>query len=289
MKILYVSEGLNPDYLCDLLLHGLRTLLGPDVVDIRRIASVYRDYFFTGSFNEEEKRGRWYTVYGLLPDDNGVDRTDIVNKIRNKYFDYVIYGSVHRCLFFLKEVRDSYDANEIIFIDGEDHTDIASIHGGYYFKRELSQFRSDVVPIQFAVPKEKVVTDIPEKIRNMAPCDSRNRDSFVFNTELEYYRQYGESYFAYTERRGGWDRIRHYEIIAAGALPYFNDLESCPVSTLTFLPKHELFEARKLCDNNFNRAKWDELFGEVRKCMFEKLTTEALAKYVIDTVGGDGR
>ena len=51
-----------------------------------------------------------------------------------------------------------------------------------------------------------------------------------------YYEQYNNSYFAYTCKKGGWDCMRHYEIIAAGCLPVFKDFDMCPKYVLTTWP-----------------------------------------------------
>lgn len=37
--------------------------------------------------------------------------------------------------------------------------------------------------------------------------------------EHRYYDDYSRSYFAVTRRKGGWDCMRHYEILAAGTHP----------------------------------------------------------------------
>ena len=170
MKILYISKGRKPDYQCDMLFHGLRTLLGPDVVDVSRIWFMYANSFGPGKHDLSECYGRGFTLYGLLPDDSHVDRTDIRKKIKNRYFDLIIYGSVHRDQSFLNKVRSIYPPSKIIFIDGEDGPGTASVLGqGIYFKRELVD--ADALPIQFAIPKEKIVPEIPdEDASDVPPC-----------------------------------------------------------------------------------------------------------------------
>src|SRR5262245_27711032 len=127
MKILYISNAHGADYLADLCFHGLRSLLGPDCVDVKRIGHMYTDsehYYF-------------HSLYKLLPD-IPVDREDIVGKIRARYFDAVIYGSVHRCLDYFDLVRALYPRDRIVFLDGEDDGNITGQLGhGWYFKREL--------------------------------------------------------------------------------------------------------------------------------------------------------
>jgi hypothetical protein len=35
----------------------------------------------------------------------------------------------------------------------------------------------------------------------------------------------------------GWDCLRHYEILASGAVPYFTGVEDSPHDVMTSLPK----------------------------------------------------
>jgi hypothetical protein len=48
---------------------------------------------------------------------------------------------------------------------------------------------------------------------------------------------YERSLFAFTHNRGGWDSFRHYEILAAGAVPYFADLRVAPTYAVPHLPR----------------------------------------------------
>jgi hypothetical protein len=285
MKILYISKGKKPDYQCDMLFHGLRSLMGPDVVDVKRIWFMYADSFGPGKHDLSECYGRGFTLYGLLPEDSKVDRTDIRSKIKKRYFDLVIYGSVHRDQSLLNKVRSIYPPSKIIFIDGEDGPGTAAVLGkGIYFKRELLD--ADALPIQFAIPKEKISPEIPLKTRQMSahvpwavPPGPR------YEKESDYYRDYGESYFARTRKKAGWDCLRHYEIMAAGALPYFEQLEECPPRTMELLPKNELLLARQMHDSwPAQEAGWPELMSKVRSVLKEKLTTEALAKHVLERI-----
>ena len=42
----------------------------------------------------------------------------------------------------------------------------------------------------------------------------------------------------------GWDTLEHYEVIAAGGLPYLLELERCPQYSLHAMPKHLLARYR---------------------------------------------
>jgi hypothetical protein len=57
---------------------------------------------------------------------------------------------------------------------------------------------------------------------------------------------YASSFFAWTHRRGGWECLRHYDILTAGAIPYFPDLDRMPRNQMAHLPKALLQEARDL-------------------------------------------
>jgi hypothetical protein len=262
--------------MADMLFHGLRTLLGPECVDVNKLTFMYRG----------EPYPPFYTVYGLLPDIE-VDRDDIVEKIQARWFDAVVYGSIQRCQAHFELVRALYPRDKIAFVDGEDDTTIVSARGcGWYFKRELALDDADLLPIEFAVPAEKIR---PMGIKSdfWAACDPRDRATYKFyGDEGAYYRQYNQAYFGYTMKKGGWDCCRHYEIMAAGALPYFAGLAECPPRTMNWLPKRLLLEAKKLAEDstweNINFSHWAFLMSEVQRILSEALTTAAMAKRVLE-------
>jgi hypothetical protein len=68
---------------------------------------------------------------------------------------------------------------------------------------------------------------------------------FRAGEEAKYYEMYRLSMFAHTKKKGGWDCLRHYEILAAGCIPIFEDLDKCPEDTLSSFPKTLLKDAYK--------------------------------------------
>jgi len=83
-------------------------------------------------------------------------------------------------------------------------------------------------PITFSIPKEKIVSKVPFKtklVSDMIPGDIK---TYIYYTEKDYYNEYRQSMFAITFKKGGWDCMRHYEILANGCIPYFQNLEECP-------------------------------------------------------------
>jgi hypothetical protein len=283
MKILFLSAAEAPDYQCDMLLHGLRSLLGDDVVDVARPW-----YMYASDVPAKVKPtlyGRGFTMYGLLPDDKGVDRTKIEEKIRSRYFDLIIYGSCWRNQAHLETVMKFYPVERIVFVDGEDEQTLRQwmVNKGWYFKREILDKYQGISPIHFAIPAEKIRDATPKKVRDLATIIPGDRSTYVFTDEQSYYNDYATSRFGLTRKKGGWDCLRHYEIMANGCVPWFIDIHQCPVWTCTNLPKKELMDWR----NRYGAGafKGVEKAGEwLRKYTKDNLTTVALAKYVLDTV-----
>jgi hypothetical protein len=224
----------------------------------------------------------------LLPDIE-VDRENVEAKIQSRHYDAVVYGSVHRCRDYMQLVLDTYPANKIAFIDGEDGPELSPAVGhGWYFKREIYEPNPDLLPIQFGIPKEKIrPIDLSRKTRLMAPLIPGDYSTYLYyDSEERYYDQYSDSYFGLTRKKGGWDCMRHYEIMAAGTLPYFSDFESCPLLTLDRFPREEFYAYRRLHDDwdsfNGNMAHWLCMAQRVHAAMTFHLTTEAIAKRVLD-------
>jgi hypothetical protein len=278
-RVLFISGAQGADFQCDMLLHGLRSTLGPDCVDLNRFDSMY----------EGSPRIGFWSVYGNPPD-VPIDRTDIPAKIAARYFDAVVYGSIHRCNQHLDAVRAAYPPSRIAFIDGEDDYGHASLRGaGLYFKREIPDDPAYdwMLPIQFCIPQSKV-RDFHEicatKTRLMSPLDPRDRSTYqYYESESGYYDQYSQSYFGLTMKKGGWDCSRHYEILASGCMPYFLDLENCPRRTMNWLPKLALIRARRFGEEwmDLLHGEWCDLMFQVRRELFAHMTTEAMAEYVL--------
>ena len=103
----------------------------------------------------------------------------------------------------------------------------------------------NIIPLPYAIPDEYIVADVPAKVRIFSEVQPGNRSNYCYGPGEEdaYHAQYRNSRFAYTERKGGWDCLRHYEILAAGCIPVFKDLEVCPANTMVTFPKALVLEA----------------------------------------------
>jgi len=263
MNIILINSGCGEDYLADLFTTAMLCKSGSKI-----ISNYIPDYLCDTYANASRLYGRGYTAFCSVPSfllTTGRVTTDTIDDIVNmisrdrqgKY--HVVYTSIWRFSdeihrFLGSELRDRCS---VIALDGEDHT---MIHPAQklpitYFKRELDNGSSSIRPISFRLPVyglpylSQGETYIPEKLQITAPCDPRYRKSYVYTTQPMYYRQYSTSLFAVTTKKGGWDCLRHYEILANHCLPYFPGIEDKPPSTMADYPVDLQVESNKLYES----------------------------------------
>ncbi len=216
-----------------------------------------------------------------LIDKDTFDRTNIEEKIKDKYFDLIIYGAVKRCLDHYDLVSSIYPSNKIILIDGDDFVDVHPLSSKHpYFKRELLD--NKFIPIHFAIPESKITQIKLEKTQEYGSIIP-GQGGYKFDIEQDYYNDYNKSYFGVTMKKAGWDCMRHYEILANNCIPYFTDLHECPPNILTNLPKELLLDARESA-NNFDQSKYFSMLDELFEYTKSHLTTKELAKYVLEKI-----
>lgn len=154
-------------------------------------------------------------------------------------------------------------------------------------------------PINFSIPKEKICETFQTKTKILSDLIPADMSTYIYNNEEDYYNEYKKSYFAITKCRGGWDCMRHYEIIANGCVPYFIDIEKCPINTMTLLPKDLIIEGNKLYNtfkdkniNELNEEAIDE-YNILRTKLMEHtknhLTTEKMAEYILQKIGFENK
>ena len=255
MKILFIgaqnetNQYIN-DYMSDLILHGFRSLYGDDVIDYPGSWHIYNNQDEKIDSNKDKIWGKGFTTSNLLKNYDKIDRSDILNKIKKKYFDLVVYSSIRKNETFLDDVLKF--KNKFLFIDGEDDIFLSKKHyeKGLYFKRELREKQEGILPINFSIPKEKIVKDINKKPLNLlSPLIPGKLNTYIYENENEYYEMYKNSIFALTYKKAGWDCLRHYEILMNGCIPLFLNLENCPDQTMVNFPKEKLINLRKKYDS----------------------------------------
>lgn len=289
MKVLFITNNTRPDYQHDMVFHCLRMWFGPDCVDTTKLWYMYekeKNQFWNERIPNNGKSYGWgFTIHGLL-DDYNTDRTDIESKIKNKFFDKIVYGSIRRCTDYLDLVFQSYSPKDILFIDGEDGNDIDTnyLNKGIYYKRELVVPPTDMLkPISFAIPMIHVLSMPPIKLQDWGKVIPGQPETYIFTKQEDYYKDYEYSYVALTFKKGGWDCLRHYEILANGCLPYFPDLADCPPYTMVNFPKQTILETNKLIAKGEIPTNYEEIIQDLLIYTKKNLTTEML----IDTLFPD--
>jgi hypothetical protein len=287
MKILYItnyidiakaSGGFISDYQNDLVFYGLRELFGDDVVDSTQIISLYKEHE-----NKIHPQHLWggMTTFWLIGDNN-IDRSNIEEKIKDRYYDLIIYGAIKRCKQYYNLVSNHYPSNKVILIDGNDEPELDPLYTKHlYFKRELQESHPNLLPITFGIPTCKLAE--PNKFKNQeyATCIPGQPETYIFKEEKPYYEDYQKSYYGVTMKKAGWDCMRHYEILGNYCMPYFIGLEDCPGGTLANLPKELLLEGRELA-NNFDKEKYFNILDEVFNYTKNNLTTKNIAQYILN-------
>lgn len=248
MKVLFIANNQTNDFLSDAVFHGLKLQSDLEVVDLYPLWYMYNNISKESLLNKFHGRG--FTYYVELPYID-TDRSNITNKIQNKYFDFIIYGNANRCLDLFEEVSLNYPKDRIILLDGEDEHNRPGINTslvdkGKYFRRELSTAEAlehpAALPISFAYPESKLPTNPVDKEKVLAYLIPGISETFIYNDEESYFNDYRGSLFAYTWRKAGWDCLRHYEILGNDCIPLFLDIEQCPDTICTTLPKELLKE-----------------------------------------------
>jgi hypothetical protein len=191
-------------------------------------------------------------------------------------------------------VLENYDKKKIVFVDGEDTNKFNEERlkdGVVYFKRELypdqsqvhlQDYMQHVLPISFAFPTNKVNKG-QKKERRVAHSDPRDKKTYVFEKEYEYYHDYQYSKYAFTMPKAGWDCLRHYEIMGNGCIPLFPEIMNSPRYVMMRFPKALL---TKIAFFDKNDPKWlDQNYeyfqSEVMDHMLKYNTTKALAEHIM--------
>jgi len=143
--------------------------------------------------------------------------------------------------FYGGQNLDKIDTNDNVQnITTLSHHEVYSINIQNYVRQYIH-------PLSYCIPDECIVEDsaLENKVHEIAPLIPGDRSTYWFgaNQEEEYNAMYRSSLFAHTMKKGGWDCLRHYEIMANGCIPLFKDLEHCPSHTLTTFPKELVLEA----------------------------------------------
>jgi hypothetical protein len=160
-------------------------------------------------------------------------------------------------------------------------------HHDVYHLNVLHYLKTRIYPLSYCIPDECIVDEsvLENKTREIAELVPGNQSTYRFdaNKETEYNIMYREALFAHTMKKGGWDCLRHYEIMANGCIPIFRDLDKCPQNTLVSFPKDIVMEAnRALLPWNYNnKPLYDEYVKKMLYHVREHCSATANAKYIL--------
>jgi spore maturation protein CgeB len=143
MNILFITHP-YPNYVPDLLLHGLRKLLGPQVVDYPRKESLYKGAFM-GVSPDDQLCPSWFPF-----DNNQIDREDIANKISSNFFKYIVCDV--RACSLLQSIITEWPSG-LVLIDGEDFP-VKLSPGPYVICRRETDGSDFSIPLPMALPEE---------------------------------------------------------------------------------------------------------------------------------------
>jgi hypothetical protein len=146
-----------------------------------------------------------------------------------------------------------------------------------------------IFPLSFSIPDECVVNNIPNKTYLLASLIPGDISTYIFkNKEKEYNEMYQKSRFAITKKKGGWDCLRHYEILMNGCIPLFENLNDCPNNTLTTYPKHLNDEAYELYNNWIENEEYIMKYNKLCEQFLEHTrnycTTTYSVKYFLNNI-----
>lgn len=105
-------------------------------------------------------------------------------------------------------------------------------------------------PIQFNIPTLK--WNIYKSFRNnskkydISPMIPGKPSTYIYNNEKEYIKHYSECKYAITCKKKGWECLRHYEILLAGCIPFFIDIDNIPNNTMVKFPKKLVKDAMNI-------------------------------------------
>jgi hypothetical protein len=267
-RVLIVNPN-TEDYLADAVLHGMRSLLGPDAVDFTKAEFMYKT---AAPATLARVRGGAFTLYGLL-DDLPIARDHLLDRALAGEFDLVVFADIWRTFGLFTEWAPQLRRSGVALavLDGADRVEPYPFAGFWwrvpswwflprahnratYFKRELTPWtrwfasylllppplgrRLHLHQISFAIPAECIVARPPRKRkdfpRHVVDAELATRldaeTTHQFESATAYYADLRASRFGITTKRAGWDALRHYEIAAAGAVPCFRDLDRKPAT-----------------------------------------------------------
>jgi hypothetical protein len=166
----------------------------------------------------------------------------------------------------LKKINETIDT--LLDVKTLSHHDVFNLKSEVWKKYPIHSF-------SYCIPDHYIVSSVPEKTCDLSEHTisklGEKNHTFTKSEEQKYYKVYQNAKFANTQKRGGWDALRHYEILMNGCIPIFENLEFCPTLTMSTFPKKKLIEIKKNIEeyknsNELYTSATRELLNELRLC-----------------------
>lgn len=292
MKILYITTkdpNSQGDFQEVTMLHGLRTLLGESCIDLPKKKVMYRDFSET---NQTDLHGWGFTLY-----EESIYNINDELRENLKDIDFIVYGVTNAY-----GVTDYPEINKLSpnvwYLDGHD---APTIQKKPCLKREMFVEEEGVYPTGFGIPYKKILPlnfKRNQLYQKSAPSYSlfgrqilglEARANYIFTNEKEYYDDMYNSWFGLTCIKGGWDSLRHYEILAAGCCLLFRDYNQKPqlcspqnLPCFSYSNQEELHDLmNRLVVNNKPTKEYIDMVLKQREWLLKYGTTESRAMDLI--------
>ena len=159
------------------------------------------------------------------------------------------------------------ETDSVFFVNTMEHADVYALN--------VMCWHRDLKPFPYCIPDELFCNDnlfsVDSKKYVISPLIPGDTSNYLFGAgeESDYYNMYRQSMFALTSKKGGWDCLRHYEILAAGCIPIFENLNACPPDTMLSFPKELLREAYSVLLPWRNTEEQREAYPQFASRLFE--------------------
>ena len=308
INILFLSlhdKRKQGDYLDITIMNGFRQLENITIIDFPRINILYNDF---SEIKKEDLHGRGFSIISCKVND--IDNKMRIN-IFDKQYDAIIIGDKHIYGEYINDneikLLKSICNNNLWFLDGNDlmlpdeRIEYQNILKKYKpcFKREIISPEIDIYPIGFGIDSRLIMNIELNKnqlYQKTAPgyalFQSISYNSYIFNDENEYYKDMQNSWFGLTCKKGGWDCMRHYEILAAGSLLLFRDYDkkpyycspiNMPCFSYSSLEELDYLMSDLVVDNKPTEIYKIMLYNQ-RKWLLENATTKKRAENVLKII-----
>ena len=139
-------------------------------------------------------------------------------------------------------------------------------------------------PLPYSIPLKFIKgVDQTKKTRLFSPLIPGDTKTYIYEDEDSYNSGYGESYFSFTYKKGGYDCLRHYEILANNSIPYYIDIDKIPNNTMTTFPKTIIKNAmNSLISGCYNLSSLDKYIRDLNDYTINNLTCEKAAEKFVD-------